>query len=74
MRKVLLKHVKGVNEHPLRKALFRIVCKIQGKCCKVIIDGGSINNLVSKEVIEKLKLPKKKHTIPYNISWLQNGH
>ena len=74
MRNVLLKHVKGVDEHPLRKALFRIVCKIQGKCCKVIIDVGSTDNLVSKEVIEKLKFPKTKHPIPYNVLWLQNGH
>ena len=47
---------------------------MQGKCYKVIIDGGSTDNLVSTEVIEKLKLPKTKHPIPYKVSWLQNGH
>ena len=25
-------------------------------------------------MIEKLKLPKTKHPIPYKVSWLQNGH
>ena len=50
------------------------MCKVQGKCCKVIIDGGSINNLVSTKVIENLKLHKTKNSIPYKVSWLQNGH
>ena len=74
MRKVLLKQVKEANEPAQWKALFRTVCKVQGKCCKVIIDGGSTDNLVSIEVIEKLKLQKTKHPIPYKVSWLQNGH
>ena len=47
MRKVLLKQVKEVDEPPQQKALFRTVCKVQGKCYKVIIDGGSTDNLVS---------------------------
>ena len=39
------------------------------------IDGGSTNNLVSTEVIEKLNLQKKKkYPIPYKVYWLQNGH
>ena len=38
------------------------------------IDGGSNDNLVSTEVIEKLKFLKMKHPIPYKVSWLQNGH
>ena len=37
-------------------------------------DGGSTDNLVSTEVIKKLKLPEMKHPIPYNVTWLQNGH
>ena len=74
MRKVMLKQVKEVDEPPHRTALLRIVCKVQGKSCKVIIDGGSTDNLVSIEVIEKLNLQKTKHPIPYKVSWLQNGH
>ena len=53
MRKVLLKQVKEANGPAQHKELFRIVCKVQGKCCKVIVDGGSTNNLVSTEVIER---------------------
>ena len=54
--------------------MFRKVCKVQGKCYKVIINGGSTHNLVSRKVIEKLNLQKMKHPIPYKVSWLQNGH
>ena len=74
MRKALLKPVKEADETPQRKALFRTVCKVQGKCYKVIIDGGSTDNLVSTKVIEKLNLQKTKHPIPCKFSWLQIGH
>ena len=56
MRKVLLKKVKSVNEPAQQKALFRTICKVQGKFYKVIIDGGITDNLVSTEVIERLNL------------------
>ena len=74
MRKVMLKQVKEADEHAQQKALFKTICKVQSKCYKVIIDGGSTDNLISTEVIEKLKLQKTKHAIPYKVSWLQNGH
>ena len=74
MRKALLKPIKEADELAQRKALFITVCKVHGKCCKVIIDGGSTDNLVSTEVIENLNLHKIEHSIPYKVSWLQNGH
>eukprot|EP00253_Pinus_taeda_P024537 PITA_24537 len=61
-------------EPPQRKTLFRIVCNVQGKCCQMIIDSGSTHNLVSTEVVEKLKLKTMKHPTPYNVSWLKKGH
>lgn len=56
MRKVLLKRFKEVDEPAKWKALFRTICKVQGKCSKVIIDGGSTDNLVSTKVIKNLNL------------------
>ena len=47
MWKVLLKLGKEATKPPQQKALFRTICKVQGKCSKVIIDGGSTDNLVS---------------------------
>ncbi|KAK1649868.1 hypothetical protein QYE76_067673, partial [Lolium multiflorum] len=44
------------------------------KACKVIIDGGSCRNLVSKELCTKLKLKYLPHPHPYYIQWLSvNG-
>ena len=33
VNKVLLKQAKEVTEPAQRKTLFRIICKVQGKCC-----------------------------------------
>eukprot|EP00253_Pinus_taeda_P003381 PITA_03381 len=74
LNKVLLKPAKEVAEPNQRKALFRTVCKSRGKCCKLIIDSGSTNNLVAVEMVEKLGLKKLKHPTPYKVSWLQKGH
>jgi hypothetical protein len=54
--------------------LFRTACKTRDKVCKVIIDSGSIDKLVSKEMVENLKLETKEHLSPYRMSWLEKGH
>ena len=74
LNKVLLKPTKEVAETTQRKALFRTVCKSHGKCCKVIIDSGSTDNLVATEMVEKLGLKRMKHPTPYKVSWLQKGN
>ena len=40
----------------------------------MIIDSGSIDNLVATEMVEKLGLKRLKHPTPYKVSWLQKGH
>eukprot|EP00253_Pinus_taeda_P031086 PITA_31086 len=74
LNKVLLKPTKEVAEPDQRKVLFRTICKSRGKCCKVIVDSGSTDNLVAVEMVEKLGLKKLKHPTPYKVSWLQKGH
>eukprot|EP00253_Pinus_taeda_P030639 PITA_30639 len=74
LNKVLLKPAKEVAEPDQRKALFHTVCKSRGKCCKVIVDSRSTDNLVAVEMVEKLGLKKLKHPTPYKVSWLQKGH
>eukprot|EP00253_Pinus_taeda_P011069 PITA_11069 len=74
LNKVLLKPTKEVSEPTQRKSLFRTVCKSHGKCCKVIIDSGSTDNLVATEMVEKLGLKQLKHPTPYKVSWIQKGH
>eukprot|EP00253_Pinus_taeda_P020323 PITA_20323 len=74
LHKVLLKLVDESIEQTQWRALFRTICKSQGKCCKMIIDSGSTNNLVSTEMVEKLGLKRLKQPNPYRVSWLQKGH
>ena len=73
LNRVLIKSEKQVHEPAQRKRLFRTKCKSQGKCCKMVIDSGSIDNLVSTEMVEKLGLKRMKHPTPYKVSWLQKG-
>ena len=64
MHKVLLKPAKETVEPVQRKSLFKTMCKEKGKCCKLVIDSGNTDNLVSQEMVDKLGLKKVKNTTP----------
>ena len=49
LKRVLVKTEKQVHEPVQRKSMFRTRCKSQGKCCKMVIDSGSSDNLVSTD-------------------------
>ena len=68
LKRVLVKTEKQVHEPVQRKSLCRTRCKSQGKCCKMVIDSGSDDNLVSTEMVEKLGLKRMKHPTPYKVS------
>jgi hypothetical protein len=74
MRKVLLKPEVEVKNLVQRNNLFRTTCKTKDRVCKVIIDSGSTDNLVSTKMVEKLELETTAHPEPYKFSWLQKGH
>jgi hypothetical protein len=38
------------------------------------VDSGSLDNLISTEMVEKLELETTDHPSPYKVSWLQKGH
>ena len=57
-----------------RRSLFHTRCKCEDKFCDVIIDGGSTDNLVSEEMVTKLKLKMKKHPHAYWIAWVKDDH
>ena len=40
----------------------------------MVIDSGSIDNLVSTEMVEKLSLKRTNHHVPYKVYWLHKGH
>jgi hypothetical protein len=74
MMKILLKQEKEMEEPFQRTRLFITSCKMKDIVCKVIIDSGSTENIVSTEMVEKLELETTSHPIPYKVSWLQKGH
>jgi hypothetical protein len=47
MRKILLKPEKEAENPVQRNSLFRTACKTKDRVCKVIVDSGSKDNLVS---------------------------
>ena len=55
LQRTLLK-VPNPIEPPQRKALFWTTYKVKGKVCKVIIDSRSIDNIASREMVNKLNL------------------
>jgi hypothetical protein len=61
LRKVPLKLEVAIEKLVQRNSLFRIACKTKDKVCKVIIDSGSTENLVSIEMVEKLELKTTTH-------------
>ena len=69
LRRVLVKELVK-EEHKKRRELFITTCKILGKVCKVIIDSGSTDNVMSEEAVQKLGLKKIPHVCPYRVTWL----
>jgi hypothetical protein len=65
---------KEVESSAQRNRLFQTACKTKDKVCKVIVDSGSTNNLISTKMVEKLELETTEHPSPYKVSWLQKGH
>jgi hypothetical protein len=74
MHKVLLTPKKEVEDSSQRTILFSTACKTKDRVCKVIVDNGSTDNLISIEMVEKLELVTIDHPSPYKVSWLQKGH
>jgi hypothetical protein len=56
-----------------RHNLFQNFFIINNRHVRVIIDGGSCNNLVSSELIKKLGLTTRPHQHPYHIQWLNDS-
>ena len=50
--------------------LFHSQMWVKGTPLHFIVDNGSQKNLISVEVVKRLKLPTTPHPQPYNIGWL----
>ena len=40
----------------------------------MLVDGGSYENFISKEDVDKLQLKTEKHPSPYKLSWCKKGN
>ena len=56
-----------------RYNLFQTFFVIKDRCARIIIDGGSCNNLVSSDLVKKLCLTTRPHPHPYHIQWLNDS-
>jgi hypothetical protein len=74
MRKVLLTPKKETENPAQGNIPFQTSCKTKGRVCKVIMDSGSTDNLVSIEMVENMELETIVHPRPYRVLWLQKGH
>ena len=57
----------------LRHNIFRTYCLSHRKKCILMTDSGSCENMVSKVMVEKLKLSCERHPKPYKVSWFKKG-
>ena len=64
---------KSTDDSWLRTNIFQTRCTSGGKVCQVIVDGGSCENMVSKEMVDKLNLQCEKLPRPYRIAWFKKG-
>jgi hypothetical protein len=67
MRKILLKLEKEMENPIQRNNFFRTACKTKDRVCKLIVDSGSTDNIVSTEMVEKMELETVAHPSPYKF-------
>ncbi|KAJ4706650.1 hypothetical protein OWV82_020278 [Melia azedarach] len=70
-RRVLNMQVRQ-EECDQRENLFHTSCLVKDRVCDVIIDGGSVTNVASTTLVEKLGLPTLKHPHAYKLKWLND--
>jgi hypothetical protein len=60
VQRVLSTQMEKVEQNQ-RHTLFQTKCVIKERSCRMIIDGGSCNNLASNDMVDKLALTTKPH-------------
>ena len=61
------------NDNWKRIGIFHTIIQSGDKKCKLVIDGGSSMNVVSKDVVKLLNLKVEPHLNPFRVVWV-NDH
>ena len=61
------------NDNLKRTSIFHTIIQSGNKKCKLVIDGGSSMNVVSKDVVKLLNLKVEPHPNPFKVAWV-NDH
>jgi hypothetical protein len=72
VQRVLSSQLKS-SEKQQRHNLFQTFFTIENRRARVIIDGGSCNNLVSSYLVKKLGLTTRPRPCPYHIQWFNDS-
>ena len=59
------------SEDTQRHNIFRTRCRINQYVVNVIIDDGSSENIISRDIVSRIKLTPHKHPTPYKIGWIK---
>ena len=77
LRSIIVQHVLSTQPEPSQQQqhhnLFQTFFAIQNRRARVIIDGGSCNNLVSSDLVKKLGLTTRPRPHPYHIQWFSDS-
>ena len=63
----------GDDDHWKRTSIFHTVIQSGDKKCKLVIDGDSSMNVVSKDAVKLLNLKVEPHPNPFRVAWV-NDH
>ncbi|KAF7835505.1 putative gag-pol polyprotein [Senna tora] len=66
-RRALKMQLKEDHEQEQRELIFHTRCFIKNKVCSMVIDSGSVTNVASRLLVDKLDLPTMKHRKPYKL-------
>lgn len=51
-------------------SVFQSECKIKDKVCKLVNDGRSFTNIISKDLVQALSLSTWRHPTPHHVNWM----
>lgn len=60
------------EEDAQRHSIFKTRCTVNERACDLMINSGNNENIVSKTIVDKLKLKTHKYPFPYCIEWIKD--